>query len=310
MNTGTQIFMQMNKKSAVATTCLWMSVALLSACKKEEITTVSFLPAGGQYPQTQSVSVQLPPTATNVYLTTDTLDPVADARCAYAGEALTIDQSTLVKVMYDVAGKTYRAESLYVLENNPVDNGYTNRTVLATWERFFVNFVLRQFTVPSQDSSTIVLEDGEGGTATIQTNILDKTMLGAPEAGEQIYKFSDFKMVDQDTATTVMLHAGKIYGYRDEEDGYYSTLETAFNNSGNRLVYSGTFNGWAEGDFKMDAMGKTVSGYYKILCFDTGCANSPVTYSLGTRNQFVEVVNTVGPNTRTCQAPLVTEVVE
>lgn len=300
----------MNPKS-LRYSSLIIGALLLAGCKTEEITTTSYYPAVGTYNETQTVRVQVPPTASNVYLTTDSVTPVAQPRCAYSGENLTIDRTTLIKVAYDVAGKHYVSEGLYVLENNPVDSGYTNRSVVTTWERFFVTQVLRQFSVPNEDSSTLTLEDGEGGNVTLQTNILDRSILGAPEAGEQRYSFNKFKMTEEDSGLSVTINSGNIYGYRDEEDGFYTTLENEYTTYGSRLEFSGSYNGWADGDFKMDATGKTLSGgYYEIMCFDNGCANHPVTYRLGSRNQFIEVTHSQGANTRSCQEPPVVETIE
>lgn len=302
---------KMIKPKLLQYSSLIIGALLLSGCKTEEITTTTYYPAVGTYTETQTVRVQAPPKATNVYLTTDSVTPVAQARCAYAGENLTIDRTTLIKVAYDVAGKHYVSEGLYVLENNPVDNGYANRSVVTTWERLFVTEVLRQFNVPNEDSSTLTLDDGEGGNVTLQTNILDRSFLGAPVAGEQRYSFNKFKMSEEDTGLSVTLNSGNIYGYRDEEDGFYTTLENEYTTYGSRLEFSGSYNGWADGDFKMDATGKTLSGgYYEIMCFDNGCANHPVTYTLGSRNQFIEVTHSQGANTRSCQAPPVIETIE
>ena len=281
-----------------------VAVLALSGCKSTDITYVTFSPAAGTYSTAQTVTVGLPPKATNVYLTTDSVDPVADPRCAYSSDALTLDRSTLIKVSYDVAGKHYQAESLYVIGSNVPDSGYTNRKVLTTWERFFVEHVLRQFSIPNENSSTVQLEDEVGGSVTIQTNILDRTTFGAPESGEQSYSFERFKMTDPDTAETVTINSGTIYGYRDPDEGNYTTLtQGAARGAGNRLEFAGTYNGWADGNFRMNAAGETVDGYYKIYCYDNGCAANPVIYALGTKNQFVEVKAYPDANTRTCSAP-------
>lgn len=280
------------------------AASTMSGCKQTDITYVSFSPGGGTYAAAQTVSVTLPPKATNVYLTTDSIDPIVDPQCAYAGDNLAINRSTLVKVAYDVAGQHYQVESLYVIENNPVENGYTNRKVMTTWERFFVEHVLRQFNVPNEDTSTLVLDDGAGGKVTLLTNILDRTTLGAPEKGEQTYTFERFKMTDVDnSAFSITINSGKIYGYRDEDEGSYTTKTTGTRGSGERLEFSGTYNGWAEGDFLMNAAGETTSGYYKVSCLDNGCAANPVIYALGTKNQFLQVVSYPDAQTRSCPLP-------
>lgn len=285
-------------------TLLGGALVSLNACKTEEITYVSFYPGGGTYAEAQSVSVQLPPKATNVYLTTDSIDPVADARCGYSGEAMTLDRPTLVKVAYDVVGKHYQAEALYVIENNTPENGFTNRKVINTWERFFVDHVLRQFSVPNENTSVITLNDDQGGKVTVTTDILSRSMLGAPTKGDQTYVFDNFNMKDAETGEEVTISQGKISGYRDQNEGSYTTLLTGVRGSGKRLEFSGTYNGWADGDFLMNAAGETTSGYYKVYCQDNGCSVHPMVYALTTNNRFVEVAAYPDGHTRSCTDPV------
>lgn len=288
---------------------LAVSLALLTmtGCKTTEITAVSFAPGGGTYAEGLSVSITLPPKATNVYLTTDSLDPVPHAQCAYAGENLTLNRSALVKVGYDVAGVHYQVENLYVIENNVEDSGYTNRKLISTWERFFVEHVLRRINVPNETTSTLQLDDGEGGIVSVLTNIFDRTVFGAPEKADQTYSFDFFKMADEDTGETVVLKSGQIYGYRDDDEGFYTTLRTGAGDTGSRLEFSGTYSGWADGDFKMNAQGQTTSGYYKVFCLDNGCAANPVIYALGTKNQLIEVDSFPDADTRTCRTAVTPE---
>ena len=281
------------------------AVMIMSGCSQNEITAVSFFPGSGTYATAQTVAITLPPKAKNVHLTTDSMDPIVDPQCAYAGENLTIDRPTLVKISYDVAGKHYQVESLYIIEDNPIENAYTNRKVMTTWERFFVEHVLRQFSVPNEDTSTLTLEDAEDGKVTLLTSILDRTVLGAPEKGEQTYTFERFKITDTDDPNlSVTINSGKIYGYRDEDEGSYTTLATGARGTGERLEFSGSYNGWADGDFLMNAAGETTSGYYKVFCFDNGCAANPVIYGLGTKNQFLQVVSYPDAHSRSCPLPV------
>lgn len=276
-------------------------VIFMTGCKTEPITTVSFYPAGGTYENGQIVDVELPANATNVYLTTDTLDPVANPLCAYAGENLTINRSTQIKLTYDVAGVTYHADQLYVIEGNTHDHGYANRNVISSWESFFVKGVLRRFDVPSDADSTLAIQDGDGGSVTLQTSIFDRTTLGTPTSGEQTYSFDFYEYTDPDTSETIMLQAGSIYGFKDEDGGFYTTLpRNGRSGGGSRLAFAGAYTGWADGDFIMDAEGRTTSGSYTVFCSDAKCAPIPITYALGTHNQLIEVEPTHDEFTHSC----------
>lgn len=271
----------------------------LSACKIEPDVSVSFTPDSGVFAASQTLAIRLPPNATNVYLTTDTRDPVPHPACAYAGENLTLDRATLVKLRFDVQGNTYRHERLYVIDENPQDNRFTNRSVLEAWENFFVKQVYRQMPAISDEDAIHTLTDEEGGTVTRTTRILDRSIFfDIPTAGSQTYTFNFFERTDADTGEIVMLNSGSIHGYLDEDGGYYSTRRDA----GKRLKYAGTYNGWADGDFTLDADGRTSGGHYTIHCQDAGCADTPVIYALGTAKQLIEVSPVPGPETRRCSA--------
>ncbi len=91
-------------------------------------------------------------------------------------------------------------------------------------ERFFIKHVLRQFNPSTSDNSLLRLDDDETGYVTLQTNILAKNFFGAPKRGEQTYNFYFFEKTDLESGETVMLEDGTIYGYRDDDGGFYSTL--------------------------------------------------------------------------------------
>lgn len=268
----------------------------MTACGVES-TTVVFTPESGVYPQTQTLSISLPKTATNVYLTTDTLDPVPNPACHYAGEDLVLDRATRVKLRFDVQGKTYRHDKLYVIEENPQDSQLLNRTVIEAWELFFIHQVMNQFTASGEENSFETLEDGDGGTATLNTRILERSIFfDIPTAGSQTYSFNFFEKTNADTSEVVMIQDGAIYGYRDEDGGYYTTMS----GEGRRLKYAGTYNGWADGDFSLNAEGVRSGGHYDIYCTDPGCAQVPVTYAVGSTNQLIEVSPVPNETTRSC----------
>lgn len=282
--------------------CILLSVLgvlciTVTACKVEEDVSVTFTPDAGVYTNAQTLAVRLPKTATNVYLTTDTLDPVPNSACAYSGENLPLDRATLVKLRYDVQGNTYRHERLYVIDENAEDSRLINRKVIEAWENFFVKQVFRQMPETGDQDATHTLTDAEGGTVTRTTRILDRSIFfDIPTAGSQTYTFNFFEKTDPDTGELVMLNSGSVYGYLDEDGGYYSTTLA----EGKRLKYAGTYNGWADGDFTLDAEGKTSAGHYTVFCQDYGCASTPVIYALGSAKQLIEVSPIPNPNTRRC----------
>lgn len=286
------------KPKHIFQSALAVSIALTAtSCTVVEDTTVLFIPESGVYQSAQTLSITLPKTATNVYLTTDTLDPVPNPACSYNGEDLQLNRATRIKLRFDVQGKTYTHDKLYVIEENPQDSGFVNRTVIETWEHFFVTEVLNKFAPPGDEDIKVQrLEDGEGGSVTLTTRILDRSIFfDIPTAGDQTYDFNFFEKVLADTGEEVMIQDGAVYGYRNEDRGYYGTAK------GRRLKYAGTYNGWAEGNFDLNADGVRIGGQYDIYCTDIGCAPVPVTYALGSSGeQLIEVSPVPDANTRSC----------
>lgn len=277
-----------------------MALAIIG-CNLEPITAISFYPAGGTYDAGQVVQVTLPQDAKNVYLTTDTLDPVPDSRCAYSGTDLVINRPTQVKVTYDVANVTYHADQLYVIENNATDHRYANRNLVSVWERFFVKGVLRNLDIPTDRNSTLSHQDKEGGSVSVQTTILHRNLTGTPTSGEQRYVFDFYEDNDTDTGYSTLVKKGEIFGYRDEHDGFYTTLPAnGRRGGGSRIEFAGSYQGWADADFILDKSGQPVSGSYTVYCKEADCAPIPVTYALGTHNQLVEIEPTHDENTHSC----------
>ncbi len=269
----------------------------LSACKVVEDTTVVFLPEAGRFQSAQTLTITLPATARNVYLTTDTLDPVPSESCAYSGEDLVLDRATRVKLRFDVQGKTYHHQRLYVIDENPANSQFKNRTVIEAWENFFVSQVYRQLPPIGDEDAIDTLTDDYGGTVTRVTRILDRSIFfDIPTAGSQSYAFNFFEKTDPDTGEHIVLNSGTIYGYLNEDGGYYSTERVG----GEQLKFAGTYNGWADGDFILNSEGQTSAGQYTVFCRDYGCADVPVTYALGTEKQLLEVSPVPNENTRRC----------
>ncbi len=267
-------------------------------------TNVTFAPSSGTYTDEQIVQVKLPSTATNVYLTTDSLDPEPNNLCAYSGENLTIDRPTMVKITYDVNGKHYEANSLYIIESNITDHGYTNRKVISTWEHFFVKHITRQFNPSIEEDSTLSIEDGKGGSVTLDTSILERSQIGDfPEVARQYYSFNYFNKTDDDTGENVIVNSGIIHGYLDNDSGYYSS---SLSKGGSPLSFTGTYTGWADGDFTLRSGVR--NGYYEVYCTDIGCATNPMYYALGSANQFIEIDPNPDANTRSCQPVVIPEV--
>jgi hypothetical protein len=258
------------------------------------------IPAPGLYPAEQQVTIELPSTAENVYLTTDTSEPEPNALCAYSGESITVDRPTQIKIRYDFKGQTYLREGLYIVEEVVEDHRYTNRKVVETWENFFLRHVIRAMSPPDNVDSTLTLRDGEGGVVTLETRILGRTpFTKIPNKGSQAYRFNFFKHIDADTGEEVMIRSGTVYGYRSEDGGYYGASE----NKGERLYFSGTYTGWAEGEFQINENGDVYAGRYTVMCINRGCSSDPVIYELAANKELIEVGPARHDDSWSCSEP-------
>lgn len=259
----------------------------------------SFSVGGGAYPTAQTVKVEFPSNATNIFVTTDSIDPWPAEDCYQQNTAVSVNvnQSMAIKIRYDQYGSTFTDTKYYFIEDVASDGGHLNRDLLDTWETFFVKAVLRNFDIPDQDFSRLTIHDGQGGTVVLETRITDRGWIFEdPEEANQTYFFDNFHYTDPDTGQSFVIESGKIYGYRNENRGYYNTEL-----DGEPIVVSGDVNGWAQGNFLMDGDGNTTSGYYRIFCEDAGCANRETIYGLNTAaNQFIEVAPTYNDSTLTC----------
>lgn len=300
---------QRSNPTLMATLGMALCANLLGGCKQTVAPTFSL--QDGTYEQQQTLNVKFASDVTNVYLTTDGVDPVADPLCAYnSGDNIVIDHPERVKLRYDQGGKTQTVEHIYVIKDKLIDSGYTNRKIIDSWEKFFVNNVLHAFTPPDKESSLLTLNGDHGSSLVLETNILNITpFTKVPDKGEQSYRFRFFERTDADTGEVVRISRGAIYGYRDKNGGYYTTLPTRDSvNDGEpmseRLYFDGTYTGWADGKFNLDKEGITTDGYYVVSCTGQGCAPSPVMYKMiESNNLLIEVGPARTENTRSCTPP-------
>lgn len=280
---------------------------LFTGCKE------SFQPrfsiGGGVYETEQQLSVEFSDDTTNLYLTTDGVDPIADPLCVYNGDAILVDRPTRVKLRYDQNGETRVLEETFIIKQNLVDSGYTNRRIIEVWEKFFVDHVLNVFDPPENENSIFTLDEEHGSQLVVETNILSRTpFTKIPDSGEQSFRFRFFERNNEDTGEEVRINRGAIYGYRNRDGGYYTTYPTKTSADGEpmaeRLYFAGTYTGWAEGSFQMNEEGITTGGYYEVDCVGQNCAPSSVTYHMVEgNNMLVEVGPARHENTRSCTTP-------
>ena len=93
-----------------------------------------------------------------------------------------------------------------------------------------------------------------------------------------------------------MIKKGALYGYQDEDGGFYGTVQE----TGVRIHFSGSYHGWADGDFELNAGGRPSFGYYEIFCSDFGCPDHSVTYAVQ-GHHYLEVNPLPHENSLTCR---------
>ncbi|MCG8669805.1 MAG: hypothetical protein MI867_10370 [Pseudomonadales bacterium] len=276
------------------------TIAVLTACVSEPKYPGShyFSPNTGAYPTAQTVDLSIPNDATNIFVTTDSVEPWPSEYCVQNNGLLQInvDQPMAIKLRYDQYGQTITDVGYYFIEDSAIDNGYKNRDLLDTWETFFASHVLKLFNVPDQDYSLLTHSDGQGGTVSLETRITERGWIfGDPEEGNQTYRFDNYHYTDPQTGQSFVIESGTIYGFRGESRGFYNTEL-----DGEAIVFSGDINGWAEGNFKMDGE-RTTGGYYRVFCTDAGCANKEAVYGLNTTaKEFIEIAPVTNENTLSC----------
>ena len=282
-----------------------VTAVALSACKTEPKYpgTHYFEPSGGAYPTAQVVDIQIPSDATNVFITTDSIEPWPSEYCVQGTgkTSVNISQPTAIKIRYDQYGETITDEAYYFIEDSATDGGHLNRDLLNIWESFFASHVLNAFTVPDQDHSLLTRNDGQGGTMTLETNITDRGWIfDDPEEANQTYSFNNYHYTDRVTGVSFVIESGAVYGYRNESRGFFNSEP-----NGSTIIYSGDINGWAEGSFIMNGDGQVTSGYYRIFCSDAECANNEVIYGLNTTaNEYIEVSPMRTEDTLSCSPNL------
>lgn len=287
----------MKNKLAVLSCC----VASLAGCKVTNITEAYFDIGPSRYSDPQEVTIVLPENTSSAYLTTNTLDPEPKTSCLYSGEKITLTRPTQVKVVYTVNDETFSLQGNFIIESGIRDAGYANRDAIDTWEDFFANHVFPQFHPSMDGDSTLVVTDSDGGSISLQTEILDRTpFTNVPSKGRQTYSFNFYKYTDPDSGRLLNIHMGKLQGVMEkDEGGYYKSLTRA--SGDNNIYFSGAFNGFASGSFFLDADGNTTSGEYLLYCSDRYCASSPVPYILDTSGDLIEIDPATFENTWECK---------
>lgn len=291
----------LSAKATKVAALTFTTVTVLTACVAEPKYPSNhyYSPTTGTFPTAQTVSLSIPSDATNLFISTDTVDPWPSVNCVKkAGDMdFTFDRSTALKIRYELYGKQVTDARYYFIEDAPAEKPYRNRNLLDTWENFFASHVIPRFTIPDQDHSLLTAHDGQGGTVTLETNITERGWIwDDPEEGNQTYRFDNYHYTDPKTGESFVIESGAVYGFRGESRGFYNT-ET----HGETIVFSGDINGWAEGSFKMDGEGNTTSGYYRIFCSDDGCANQEAIYGLNSAtNGYIQVSDKITEDTVSC----------
>lgn len=287
-------------KSLSTTTVLALS-AFFVGCEQTPITEATFSPSPGLHEEPQVVTIELPSNATNVYVTTNLIDPTPAESCSYTpGDQININRPTRVKLRYDLGEETFTQEGDYIIQSTIGDAGYINRDVINSWEDFFSTHVMPLFNPSMDENSTLTAYDETGGKVTLKTEILERTpFTNVPSKGKQSYAFSAYKWTDPDTRKSFNIHYGTVEGYMaKDEGGYYGTVELLPGDK--NIVFSGTYNGYAAGYFYLDSDGITTFGEYLVYCSDPGCAEGDVVYRLDTNGDLIEFDSGVAEETWLC----------
>lgn len=224
--------------------------------------------------------VEVPPTATNVYLTTNNKNPVPSDTCRFTAGVLSIDHPVVVKLRYDLDGITYNQTGIYIIQSAIQESRYGNRVAIDIFERFIRNHINKSFGPTPTYDATETISDGMDGTTTRTTDIEGFIFV----KGRQTFTFDKYKYFDKDNNTYFVANSGRIFGFRDRNGGYYNT-----DVDGQTIVFSGTFNGNADGHFYLNTESQTTGGFYRVACTDRWCANGDVIYALDSFREFVEI---------------------
>lgn len=275
---------------------LWafLSAILFSTggCKTE--TDIPFSQGIHIYDKAQRVKIDVPPGATHLYLTTDNKAPTPSASCSVkVGEVIKVARPAALRLDYELDGIAYRQQGIYIIESAIEPARFANRVAIDIFETFIRNHVNPAFGnyTPSTDE-TKSITDGMGGTITRITDINGIFNI----TGRQTFIFDDYKYSDAGSDTHLIVKSGRIFGFRDEDGGYYNS-----DAEGETLVFAGTFNGNADGNFGLSSSGQTSSGFYRVQCRDRWCADGDVLYALNSMLEFVEIYPSTSAEVRSCQ---------
>lgn len=252
----------------------------LSACKQAY--DVTFFGGIQIYDTTQRVMVEIPQGATNVYLTTDNNDPVASSNCSFKQSVITVDHPMVIKLRYDLDGTTINQTGLYVIEDNVRKSQLGNHVAIDIFEDFIRNHLNPTFGPTPHYEETKTIDDGMGGTATRTTTF--KGLFNI--TGYQNVVFNNYKYHDPKNDTYFIATSGKIAGSMNKNGGSFGTFDF---NGGEKLVFTGTYSGNADGQFYVDSNNNRYQGYYRVACADRWCAKGDAYYVLDKYREFVEI---------------------
>ncbi|MBL4868409.1 MAG: chitobiase/beta-hexosaminidase C-terminal domain-containing protein [Pseudomonadales bacterium] len=285
-NLGFQIF----RKSAARQILLIGSIALLTtSCEPIVTPTLSFDPPQGNLPSANSsVNLIVPPTTTEVYVTTDGTEPTTSCDLFDTSIPIPINQNLQVKVLIVTAGIEYSFTSTYTVPDGAPLDSFTNAEVITAWDEYFLH-IQSEIEAVGETSAGLwyAIDDGFGGkirftyTAPIITGLFDSeaeltallqfdgysyggiTVDGDPELAPTLESFAE-----------VESHA-KVK-FNNLTQAYISSSEE-YIRSNSTLYISGDYTALADGDFlarydpDLNAL-VIASGTYTISCSNTNCA--------------------------------------
>ncbi|MCG8668360.1 MAG: hypothetical protein MI867_03025 [Pseudomonadales bacterium] len=266
-------------------------ISLFSGCGGDEYDR-TFYSGIHQESSTIKVNVQIPEGATNIYLTTDNTDPIANESCRIEEDTIvTVDRPMVIKLSYEHNGTPHLQTGIYVIADRVEENRFGNRDAIEIFETFITQHINPSFgPTPSSDQFRTI-SDGQGGTASRRTTVDGWFFL----EGRQTFTFNNYQYLDKTHGTQFIAESGAIFGYMDGDGGYYNTDE-----QGETMVFSGTYTGTAEGHFYLNEYSQTTRGFYRVTCIDRWCADNEVYYALDSFREFVEIYPKPSEAPRSC----------
>jgi len=281
-----------HQKYTVKAPLLPSALLLLAGCEPGE-NTVSFLEGIHQYDTAQTVEVRLPQGASDIYVTTDNNDPIPREQCRLTNPVISVEKPTVIKVRFTLDGNTLTQTGIYVIADAITESRYGNRVAIDLFENFIRSHINPAFgPSPTIFDQNLSINDGMGGTATRDT-VIEGIIF---KSGKQTFSFDNYSYYEPNDNTLFIAESGSIFGYRDSDGGYYNTDE-----DGERIVYSGTFNGSADGHFYLDSEGYTTRGFYRVNCVDRWCADGDVIYAMDRQREYVEIFPSSNDDTISCE---------